>query len=419
MVLRFIIQILIILLASIKPHAFAQNQCETYLSNKKYDIVRPLISAIQKLDLPLGLNRHESKFKPNEQEEILKSLSFFRPSLENLPGGKDLFRVFENIGNGSPDQIKEVINEWAKKYLPGYEIIFLDDVKLFKFTNFYPNKNIPIFDPETGTLHDKFLFELYANKQIPVLNVTDLVSTLLVLSAPKLRENFEKLVDLYQRSQALGDLNEDDLMFGYPKISRPYRNLNRLSYISTVMDLLISRLVFLSPYNGLRQMVLFGSQNLLATSSNLKSVDLAKALDLSLTPNKNAMDYFEEQSKLNNRSVMGLFNFLVRSKILPRPANVHMSYPTIAQQSIAEQSRHFNLVRIESRLVSDRLQDSTEQAWLRFSNFVYNDQANPITQTSRYPFRFEWIEHYIKIVESDVVSTENRSKKEQPGPLFK
>ncbi len=411
-------QILVLVLL-ISYSASAKFQCEHLLNPVRQDIIKPLLSATQNLNLPSGLNRQESKFKANVHEELFNSLSFFRPSLENLSGGVDLFKIFEDMDELSNRQIKDSLNEWASEFLPGYEILFLDDIKSFKFRNSYPNKSVKIFDEETGTLDDKFLIELYANKKIPILNTTDLISKLLVLAIPKLREQFEKLVDLYQRGQALGDLNEDDLMYTIQRNKRPYANNDRLSYISSIIELLTSRLVFLSPYAEERQLVLFGANNLLSASLDLNSVNLSKSLDLSLKDKKRALDYFIQKALENSKSVLGLFNFLVKNNLLPKPAKDHMAFPAVAHQSIFDQVVHFDFVRLEARIVSDRQNDNEEQAWIRYSNFVYHDRSNPVAQVARYQFRFAWIEHYIKIVEGDIVSAENRSNKEQPGPLFR
>ncbi len=399
------------------PSVYAEGICSNFLTPFRYDIVKPILNANQNLKLPSGFGRQDTKFKSNITEGILKSLSFFRPSLEKLNGGLELFKIFETSDQITEKELKANLNVWTSKYIPGYEVLFLDDIKRFKFMNSYPSKSIPIYDPETGTLDDKFLFELYAIKKIPILKVTDLVSQILVLSAPQLRDQFEILVNLYQRGQDLGDQTTEDQSYDRTRVIRPHANKNRLQYISTITELLISRLVFLSPYNKSRQLVLFGSFNLLESSEVLNSMDIRKLLDLSLSAFPSALNYFEEQAKNSNRSVFSFFNFLVKANLVSKPAKDHMTQSRSAHFSLSGLMDHFNILSIESKSRSIRANDSSETAWIRFSDLIFYDRLNPIAQISKYGFRFDWIEHYVKIVESDIISSELSAKK-QPGPLF-
>ncbi len=398
--------------------AISPTLCEGYLAGQ--DIVRPLATVISKLKLPTQKSP-KSRSGVDPTAALLKSLNFFRSNLELLQGGPELFRIFESGDKLNEDQFKSRLAEWAKSNLQGYKLIYLDEVTAYKFSNRYLNQNIPIYDFDQGLLDDKFLFELYADRKIPILNVDDLVSKILILAQPKLRSEFERLVRLYQKAQALGDQTLQDQLQVRTSRSQIYSDSNRLEYISIILGFLLDQIVFLSPDSGGKhKLVLFGSKNLNIFAQNqLTSIpqDLAPAIDLSLVRYAPALSYFEEQCDSNNLAVPDFFSFLVQIRILNRPGSNHLRLPVLAHNTMNQLLSGISLVMVRSNFESRRLNDQGLQAWLRLSSFLNGETELPIQQLLKYGFRFEMIKHYIQIVETDIAKDEGLSRV-GPGPLF-
>lgn len=396
--------------------ALENAQCTNFLLNK--NLTKSIEFIFKNLNLP---HPNASQTKDSSGTSLGNSLQLFKNSLSKLNGGQKLIEIFELGEVLSAQDFKFKIRVWAKEFLPGYEILYLQDVENFNFENYYKNTKIPFYDKKSGILDDKFLFELYSKKRIPILNQTDLISQILVLAQPKLRAKFEKLVRLYQRAQALGDLTTEDQMHGGISINPAFANKNRLSYISTLAQLLTGRLVFLSPDDNQRRLVLWGNDNLMnpIDFTKQKMTKLKSYIDLSLIGHPNALSYFNQQSEKKNKSALGLFLFLTKHKILPKPAHAHVEFPMFAQEALHWALSHIDLIQIESGFEATRNNLDPHQAWVHFSNMLYYDDTNPISQILRYRFRFEWINHYINIVEEDISATEPEAHKTDPGPLFR
>lgn len=397
------------------PSAVASSICNSYLSDQ--DIVKPLSSVISKLKLPIQ-SPHNQQARIHPTMAVLESLKFFRPNLELMSGGAELFKIFELADLISEDQFKAKLTNWTKKHLPEYNLIYLDEVKAYKFINISEDVRRHIFNFNTGVLDDKFLYELYADKKIPMLNANDLISKLLVLAQPGLRTEFERLINLYQRAQNLGDKPAQNQIFNRSLKEHPNADLNRLEYISTLIRFLTDQIVYLSPdKNKKHKLVLFGSENLNLFAQNQlisKPQDLTPAIDLSLINNPRALKYFEEQSALGHPSVNQFFSFLIEKKILKGPTSSHVQLSRLALETFNQSLRGINTILIRSNFESERLNDQGLQSWMRLSSFLYNETDLPIQQILKYGFRFELIKKYINIVEYDISNDENKS----PGPLF-
>jgi hypothetical protein len=399
----------------------AELSCSDFLTSPS--LVQPLKQISEDLTLPYPAQRNSSFRSSNmAATSFTATVDYFKNDITRMQGGKELFKIIQNSNGQFNEILKKDLSEWAKKFLPDYEFIDLDQVKNYPFKSKYPSPRYPILDLSTGVLDSKFLFELYAAKKIPLLKMTDLLSITLMLAQPQLRLQFELAVQLYARALNLGDLNSEDQRQGARTI-RPYADMNRLDYIVTIIHFLLDRIVFSLSDKNKHKLVLWGSDNLSFFSSQQMGQtlpqDIKPALDLSLFNHPKAMTYFTTQSELKKPSVLKFFKHLITHKLLSRPAELHMSLPALAHTQLNQQLTHFDLTLVRSNFEAQRKNENFDQAWRRFSGFIHYENEHPASYFVHYPSRFELIKLYLQIAAEDIIQDEDQAEALQPGPLFR
>ena len=399
--------------------------CSDYLTSKS--LALPLQQISEDLQLPLpqirssGL-RISQTHEAQAVQNFIKTIDYFKSDLERMNGGKELFKIIQTSNGQFTEILKQDLSEWAKKFIPGYEFIDLEQVKTFNFLSTYPNPRYPTFDASTGVLDAKFLLELYAHKKIPLLRMTDLLSVSLLLAQPQLREQFELATQLYAKALNLGDLNHEDQLQGARTV-RPFADLHRLEYLETILYFLLDRVVFKASDNNKYKLVLWGADNIRFFAHQQLGQglpqDIKPALDLSLFAHPKALKYFAEQSQLKTSSVLRFFNHLVAKNLLSRPAELHMSLPEAAHAQLNQQLTHFDLTLVRSNFEAQRRHDNFDQAWRRFSGFVHYENEHPASYFVHYPSRFELIKLYLQIAAEDIAQDEQRAETLPPGHLFR
>ena len=383
--------------------------CIDYLVDRSLAV--PVSNIAKDLSLPYPIIKNtkvQTTQKPNHA--FHRTLDFFKPDISKLRGATELFKILEKTSGQFSEVTRSEITSWAKSFLPGYQLLFIDQLREYKFANSYHSPSYPAYNSNTGILDDKFLFELYAQKKIPILRITDLLSVSLLLAQPELRKQFEIAMQLYERALALGDLTPEDQLQG-AKTASTYSDLNRLQYLSTVINFMIKHVVFINSDKKSDKLVLWGSQNLINFAANQvgheQPQDVKRAIDLSLHAHSQALKYFAEQSQKGSNSVKDFFDFLVQRKLLSPPASTHISLPEFAHASLNQQLNRFDINLVQSNFEAIRLNESFQSAWLRFSRVLRQDNQ-PATQLLHYRFRFELIKLYLAIAEDDIASDELR-----------
>ncbi len=403
------VNLVILVLVFASKSAVAEMTCSNYLaaSNLKEPLMH--ISKTLKLPFPKLADANNSS-KNTSIDAFIKAVEFFKHGIESMKGAPELFNILQRSQGQFPEMLKHDLAIWAKTFLPGYEFIYADQVKAFPYKNTKAGSVQLFFDERTGVLDDSYLFELYAHKKIPLLNIDDLISVSLLMAQPNLRQHFELAIQLYQRAVILGDLSSAAQLFTN-STNQPFADKNRLEYLATLIHFLLDQIAFISTSKGEVKLILWGAKNLKCFAETQIGQDLPKdfkaSLDLSLYNHPIALSYFVDQSGSQNAaSVLDFFNLLVLNGLLPVPPQSHLVAPREAHGYIHHRLHHFEIMLISSNFEATQAKQNFSQAWDRLARAINLQKTDPLNFWLEYSSRLLVIKYYLQIANEDITSDE-------------